>query len=325
MNFRSICLLACLLCLGLAAPLAGAGENPPTLKQVIGPKKAPPAAETAPQKPAAPDKPSAPAPAPEAGGAQESPRSVMLNFVQAARQGDYKTAATYLDLSSIPKEQWSEEGPHLAYRLMAAGTHTMWLALETLSPNPKGNLKDGLPPDREKIGTIDVPNGSVDLILHRVRGPGHKHRWLISPGTVSQIDLLYRYHGYGPLGETLSKLMPDRWVLGMQVWQWAALFVLAALCYLAAWGITALTVHLLARRAQGLGAAGKRLLRGPLRLLLTALFFSWSVDLVSPSVTFMAVMKGHSLITAAVLWCLLCLVDLTRDRLTRRLREAGNQ
>lgn len=319
MKIRSLCWLALLVCLPLAYTPVRAQDKPPTLKQVINPEEKAAGAE---------HKPAADAPPPksaEASDMQESPRSVLVKFIKATRRGDYETAANYLDLSSIPSGQRVELGPRLAYRLKAVGARKLWFELETLSADSRGDLSDGLPPDLEKIGGISTPQGTVDLTLHRVRGPGGRYTWRFTPRTVSQIDLLYRHHGHGLLGEKLTEYLPDRWVLGMQLWQWAAMFILIALCYLAAWGITAVVERLLAHRAQGLRPVGRRMLRGPLRLLLTALLFTWWVDVVGPSMTLQAVMKGQTILIVALVWCVLTLVDLAVERLAMHMHDMGNQ
>ena len=319
MKTNSLCLLALLACLVWAPASVYAQDKPPTLKQVIASEEKAKDAN---------GKQTQPAPAPqaaEASGGQESPRGVLVAFVTATRRGDYITAARYLDLSAIPPAQRAKLGPRLAYRLKVAGARKLWLDLENLSAAAKGALDDGLPPDLEKIGNIGTPQGNVDLTMHRVRGPGGNHVWLFTPRTVSQIDLLYRHHGHGLLGEKLTEYLPDRWFMGMQLWQWAAMFILIALCYLAAWGITAVVGGLLARRAQGIRPVGRHMLRGPFRLLLAALLFTWWVDAVGPSMTLQAIMKGQTVLIVAGVWCMLTLVDLAVERMSLRMHEVGNQ
>ncbi|MCB2190930.1 MAG: mechanosensitive ion channel family protein [Deltaproteobacteria bacterium] len=319
MKFLTVFLLAVLLCLPLAHTPVRAQDKPPTLKQVIAPEQKAKKANGKPDEAAPQAKP------PQASDANESPRSVLVAFVQAARRGDYKAAAEYLDLSAIPPDRREELGPRLAYRLKAAGARKLWLELEALSADARGNLADNLPPDLEKIGSISTPQGSVDLTLHRLRGPKGRYLWRFTPRTVSQIDLLYQHHGHGLLGEKLTEYLPDRWILGMQLWQWAAMLILIVLCYLAAWLLTAVVERLLARRAQGISAMGRHMLRGPLRLLVAALLFTWWVDVVGPSMTLQAIMKGHTVLLLALLWCLVVLVDLSVERLTLHMHDVGNQ
>ncbi len=308
-----ICLALALLA---AAPLAAAAETAPTLKQVIKPHAADQAKD--------PAKPKAKAPRPQ-GQALASPRSTLAEFAAAARKGDYAGAALYLDLRNIPAARRHELGPRLAYRLKAAGTRSLLLDQDLISDSPQGDLKDGLPSRLEKIATISTPEGAVDIFLLRQRTPHGDYVWRFSPRTVAQIDLLYKHYGHGVLGEKLTEYLPDYWILGMQLWQWAAAMILLVLSYLAAWLISGILEWLLSRRPRGVGQPSRRFLRGPARLLLAALLFTWNIDIIGPSLTFKAVMRGRFIILLAVTWCLVRVVDIAVERLAMHMQRAGNQ
>ena len=309
---RPVLFLLFCLALILAAPSAKAAETAPTLKQMMPPasqgKAKPPTPGEAAHEPGRP-----------------SPRQALGEFVEATRRGDYQAAARLLDLRNIPASQREELGPRLAYRLKAAGARSLALDLDLISDSPLGDLKDGLSPNLEKIGAIPTPDGTVDIYLQRSRAPGGGHVWRVTPRTVAQIDLLYRHYGHGLLGEKLTEYLPDYWLLGMQLWQWAAVLVLLVLCYLVAWGLCSLLEWLLARRPKGLGPAGRRFLRGPVRLLLAAMLVGWNVPLIGPSLALRAVMRGRFLLLAAGTWCLVRLVDLVVERLALHMQKAGNQ
>ncbi|MCF8031964.1 MAG: mechanosensitive ion channel family protein [Desulfarculaceae bacterium] len=318
---RLICSL--FLCLALVwsfAPPCPAKEVP-TLKQVITPAQGQKAEG---QKAQAKAKPAPAKPVPPA-QARPSPRRAINEYLQAVGRGDYKAASAYLDLSRIPAGQRDELGPRLAYRLVAAGARTMLLDKELISDNPRGDLKDGLPPDLEKIATVSTPEGPVDLYLHRQRSPEGEFVWRFTPRSVSQIDQLYRHFGLGLLGEKLTEYLPHYWFLGMQLWQWAAGFLLIVVCYLAAWLVTAIIEQLLKRRPRGLSDAGGRFLRGPFRLLVAALLFSWNVDMVGPSLTVLAIMRGRAFLLIAVTWCVVRTVDIAVERLAAHMLRMGNQ
>ncbi|MCB2225423.1 MAG: mechanosensitive ion channel family protein [Desulfarculaceae bacterium] len=302
----SLCLA---LFLGAAAPCPA--EETPTLKEVIQPSGGKAQATAA-------------KPAPD-GQMRPSPRQALIDFALAARAGKYADAAHYLDLSGIPEAERDELGPRLAYRLMAAGTRALLLDIEQINDSPQGDLNDGLPKDLEKIGTVRTPEGPVDLYLQRKSLPGGEVIWRFTPRTVAQIDLAYRHFGHGVLGEKLTEYLPDYWFLGMQLWQWAAAFILAILCYLGAWLATALIEWLLARRPKGLGDPGRRFLRGPLRLLMAAMVYTWNVDIIGPSMTAKAIMRGRTIPLIAVTWCLVRLVDIAVERLAQHMQRAGNQ
>jgi MscS family membrane protein len=96
------------------------------------------------------------------------PRSTMLGFLKACRDGDYDRAAAYLDLSRLKQRDRATAGPTLARRLKVVLDHTLWLDAEALSDAPSGHLDDGLPPYRERVGIIRTARAPVDVLLERV-------------------------------------------------------------------------------------------------------------------------------------------------------------
>ena len=135
------------------------------------------------------------------------PRSSVKGFFRATRDGDYETAARYLDLRYIPKGM-SQEGPELARQLKFVLDRTMWIDLDTLSDHPKGHRQDGLPSYRDSLGRLKTPQRTVDIFLQLVPRKDGVFIWKISNHTVAQIPHLYRHFGYRPLEERLSRLLP---------------------------------------------------------------------------------------------------------------------
>ncbi len=100
---------------------------------------------------AQPAMPSAPPAAPTPAGPADAfergtPRSAILGFLQACRDGDYERAAAYLDLSRLNSRDRAGAGPTLARRLKVVLDHTLWLDVEALSDDPNGHRDDRLPP-----------------------------------------------------------------------------------------------------------------------------------------------------------------------------------
>ena len=71
----------------------------------------------------------------------------------AARKGDFKGAARYLQLS--PDEQ--ARGPELARKLRAVLERHLDIDIDAVSPLPEGSQQDGLPPGVDTVGS--VPDG----------------------------------------------------------------------------------------------------------------------------------------------------------------------
>ena len=90
-----------------------------------------------------------------------APRGAVRAYLEAARAGEYGEAARYLDLSLIIPEEHMTKGPTLARQLRAVLERTLWIDLQTLSRDPKGNLQDGLAPDLDRVGTIEIEHSDV--------------------------------------------------------------------------------------------------------------------------------------------------------------------
>lgn len=80
----------------------------------------------------------------------------MEGFLAASRDGDYQTAAHYLDLRNLPRGLDKSEGPDLARKLKIVLDRTLWLDPEEVSSDPKGQAKDGLPAYRDTLGRIET-------------------------------------------------------------------------------------------------------------------------------------------------------------------------
>ena len=114
----------------------------------------------------------------------------------------------------------ASQGPQLSRQLKIALDKVIWFDLDMISDNPDGVTDEGLPADRDIIGRVKTPEKTVDILMQRVsRGDG-AHIWKISNQTVAEIFHLYKYFGYGPFEESLSKVFSDAQCLGWQIWQW---------------------------------------------------------------------------------------------------------
>jgi MscS family membrane protein len=142
---------------------------------------------------------------------------------------------------------------------------------------------------------------------------------------VAQIPRLYAHFGYGRLGEALSAVFPEAQFLGLRVWQWVALLVIAALAYLVAVVITKIAVFFLRRRETELRYLIARLVAGPLRFLIVILIVRFGIDLVRPSVEARAVAEARTLLIIAIVWTIIRFFDIVADRLAHGFRRRGQK
>jgi len=228
-------------------------------------------------------------PPPSAAIDRSTPRTSVVGYLSACRSGDTPRAAHYLNLASVPEGQQPEIGPRLARRLKIVLDRRFWVNVDQLSDEPRGDLDDDLPPDLERLTTLETSEATIDILLQRVELDGGEYAWVFSGATVDRIDILYDAFGYGWLGDHLPEVFFTFRLAGIQLWQLCAL----ALVTLIGWAVSgALTPPIMgalnraARRTNvgwddDLAAA----VRGPFRwgLMAAALFVgaSW-VDLAEP-------------------------------------------
>jgi MscS family membrane protein len=178
--------------------------------------------------------------------APASPRGSVVGFLEAARARDFEAAARSLDLPPSRAAQ----GPELARQLKAVLDRYLWINPERISGAVEGDTADGLPPDQDRIGFIEIAGRPPEPLILVRRGTGENARWLVSRSTLAQVP-----GWYGSLGNrwALENLPPALLRTGpLQIfwWQWLAL----PLALLVAWAIGAVL-------ARGSHAVGVRLAR----------------------------------------------------------------
>lgn len=226
--------------------------------------------------------------------------------------------------SATSRERWTRRRePSNARQLKITLERSLWIDLDDLSPSPQGRAEDGLPSYRDRIGRIEVGEETVDILLQRVPGEGARI-WKFSNASVRRIPELYAAYGYGPIGEHLSRAMPEYELLGLQSWQWAMVLALLLAGYALGLALTWPFAVLLRRRGTRRSLQLAAVLTGPVRLLIVLFFFRSWFDLVHPSVTARALAQGKTLVILAFTWLLFRAVDLMCVEAAERLRARGS-
>jgi len=170
-----------------------------------------------------------PAPEPEAEISRSSPRASLQEYLDACREGRFDLAAGYLALDGVSPAR----GPELARHLKDVLDRHLWIDLSVISAEEEGDLRDGLPPDSERIGFIPRSDGrSAPVTLVRRVEEG-RTRWMFSAGTVALIGGWYDALGDRWIRENLPEALLRPGPRDLLWWQWLALLPLG----LVAWGI----------------------------------------------------------------------------------------
>jgi MscS family membrane protein len=253
----------------------------------------------------------------------------MLGFLQACRDGDYERAAAYLDLSRVKQRERAAAGPTLARRLKVVLDQTLRVDVEALSDAPGGYTDDGLPPNRERVGTIRTARQPVDILLERVQREDGVSIWKIAALTVARIPALDQEFGYGPLGDWLPAPLFEISFLAVELWQWIGLIVLLGIAVGVAWVLTALIARLVRplehRFHDQLAGKLGQVIVGPVRLgIAITLFYTGSFLLaLSLPVRGFFTASAKALVSAAVTWLALRLIDVLVARIADLLVAHG--
>jgi len=259
--------------------------------------------------------------APEDPLGRSNPQGTVIGFLKAASQEDYDRALQYLDTK--------KKGPD-AQKLV----HALRVVLErgssgkqaVMSAKPEGHLDDGLPPNKERIGTVETSSGSLDILLERVQRANNPPIWLFSAETLAKVPEVYEGLDVRTLEDYLPKFLVNTWVLWFPLWRWLAILLVVPLTFILATLLTRLITSLLllySRRKINV-MAEKRAVRlaGPIRILVFASAI-WVISMFSRSMltaAFLAYMAATLAVIGAT-WLCLRLIEILFEII--KLRDRG--
>jgi small-conductance mechanosensitive channel len=210
---------ACLLCCAvLCAATASASQPSPTLE-------APGASSAEPGSKEALDR--------------QTPRRTMDGFLKKAKDGDFRMAASYLDLRGVPGEARVEVGPELAWKLAYVLERQPNLDLSMIPDEPEGdpNSKGTFVAARLYAGEEPVP-----IVLKREHFPDGVDRWLIAQTTVDLIPRITAVSGPRPIVMRIPVTLRRPTLMGNELWQWMGLALGVPAAYLVGRSLAAILV-----------------------------------------------------------------------------------
>lgn len=246
----------------------------------------------------------------------------MSEFARYTRSADYENAARYLDLSAVDRA----DGPILAKRLRDVLDRHLFIDVEKLSPNPRGNTDEGSAPDRDELGSVPGSAGKPEPVLIVRRVDRNGARWVFSASTVARIDAWYAHLENRWLLERLPKWSLRFGPHELRWWQWLALAPLLFSGFLVGFAITRLSGLVLKHWLPSHSGVIARKLRGPTTLAWTVItsyaLLPW-LGLYEPADDF--VRRGLSAaLLAALFWALWQAVELSQHTVSRSSQWAKN-
>jgi len=245
-----------------------------------------------------------------------SPRAAVEGFFAAMRANDLPRAATVLDLTGFDTARADD----LARRLYAVLDSRLWMDVEQLNPLAVGDTTDGLPADRENLGTVEIDGRERTIRLARVRRDDVT-RWVFSAGTMAEVDALYEGLPDAWVREHLPPVLLESGPFDVQWWQWIALLTLIPLAatvgFLLAGPTQALLKRLVSKTETELDDILVGSLRGPIVLLIgvaaSRLMLRW-IALPGPAEQFVVDLQRATAVVA-FFWILLRVISVLQQAL----------
>jgi small-conductance mechanosensitive channel len=173
---------------------------------------------------------------------RQTPRRTMDGFLREAKEGDFRVAASYLDLRGIAASTRDEDGPELAQKLGFVLERRRTLDLSKIPDTPEGT-PGAKAADRVVVDTLYAGEAPVPIELARVRFPDGVDRWLIAQATVSLSPVVDAAYGPRPIGVHLPASLTRPTFLGNELWQWIGLGASVFLAYIFGRALAALLVR----------------------------------------------------------------------------------
>ena len=94
----------------------------------------------------------------------------------------------------------------------------LWIDLDLLSASPDGDVNDGLPQGRDRVGRLAGEEKTYGIFLQRVPREDGVEIWKFASSTVADIPDLYAEFGYGRLESVFPPWFFDVQIFGIEVW-----------------------------------------------------------------------------------------------------------
>ena len=153
---------------------------------------------------------------------RDTPSGALYGFLQAAQSGNYSTASQYLQMSAAKRQT---QGEDLATKLKVVIDRSFSGDLRRISSQPDGTPQEGLPMDKQRVGSLIAGDVEADLVLVRVSDSGGGRIWLISSDTLARLNELYDQAAVHQWETHLPQALVSHEFLGIVLWQWLAILI----------------------------------------------------------------------------------------------------
>jgi len=251
-----------------------------------------------------------------------TPRGTVLGFLAEARKGEYQAAAEYLNTRLHGKA-----AAVLAYKLSIVLDRRLPARLNQLSDKPEGSLSGSVSPDNDLVGMVPTDEGSLPILVERIDRGKSGLLWLFSTKTLESIPEVYEEIDVVSVEDVLPGFLVTTRILGIQLFEWVALFLGLPLLYFFTVLLNRLLSLLVGRVRRRLknnpNLINPEVLHRPTRLLLIALTINWLRSRVGLSLLARQFWSITSMVMAviAIVWILILLTSWGEKYVHERLRR----
>ena len=177
----------------------------------------------------------------------DSPRHMMRQFLPILRREDVDASLRYIH---FPRGMNSEKRQKTAAMLLKLLNTRGQIDLARISDEADGRLYDGLPPQIEVVGQVQVSNQSIPIELERIAlagdnrsdsGADNRKVWQFSSEFVQSVPELIERLSHNELLNSLPSWLVEPTFLNIKAWQWLGL----SLALILAIGLSGLVAFLL--------------------------------------------------------------------------------
>lgn len=252
-----------------------------------------------------------------------SPLRATQNFLRYAEQGNYASAADYLDLRNLPSDVKAMGGPLLARQLYVVLTRKSRIDFGLLSDNHAGAPESGVPNYRDVLTKIEYNNDIISIFLQRIPDQDGARMWKISNESVAHIPALYEKYGYGPVVEFIRELMPNKVFLGAELFKWS-IAIFSSIFALFIWFIL---TYLLSKHVVSVRIGNKLRINRYLHQPVAAVVFITAgysvIHYLGVSISPQEQTRANTVTILVFVWLVFATADLIRDLYSDYLHQRG--
>ncbi len=145
-----------------------------------------------------------------------TPRGTVTAFIRATQRGDFAGATRFMQ---VPTTQ-SPNPESVAHELKELMDRYYVRSIESISDKPAGDVNDGLPLDREKVGTLRIGSQKLDIVLIRIPDADGVQIWLFCSETLAQVPEMYELMEETWVNRLMPPVLVEHAFLGYSAAQW---------------------------------------------------------------------------------------------------------